>query len=273
MKKILLFGGTGNLGRHIAREAVSRGHHVTLFVRDVNRAARTIAAHEFMEGDITIAAQLSGVCNGFDVVVSALGKSVSPNDRSKPSFEEIDLIANTTILKESLASGVKKFVYISAFHAERYPELEYFRVHHIFSERIRASGIDFSIIKPPSLFSAYLDMIPMAKKGLLFNIGKGERKTNPIYEGDVAAICIDAIETPNAVIEAGGPEIFKRNDLSQLIQSVVRPEKKVRTLPIPLLRFFLPMIKSLDRNTFDKLSFFPDFLGFLCNDLRIGFLA
>jgi hypothetical protein len=63
-------------------------------------------------------------------------------------------------------------------------------------------------------------------------------------------------ETPNAVIEAGGPEIFKRNDLSQLIQSVVRPEKKVRTLPIPLLRFFLPMIKSLDRNTFDKLSFF-----------------
>ena len=89
--------------------------------------------------------------------------------------------------------GVKKFIYISAFHAERYPHLTYFHVHQQFAERLMRSGLAYTIIKPPALFSAFIDLFELAEKGRLINMGKGDKLTNPVYEGDVAAVCINAI--------------------------------------------------------------------------------
>ena len=106
-----------------------------------------------------------------DIIVSALGKSVSPNDKSKPTFKQVDFDANKNILDEAIKTGIKKFIYVSAFHAEKYLHLEYFKVHHDFSELLKKSGIDYSIVKPPAIFSAFIDMIEMAKKGQLVNIG------------------------------------------------------------------------------------------------------
>ena len=41
----------------------------------------------------------------------------------------------------------------------------------------------------------------LAKKGRLVTMGKGDKLTNPIYEGDLAKVCVEAIHQTNAVIE------------------------------------------------------------------------
>jgi uncharacterized protein YbjT (DUF2867 family) len=259
MKRLLLFGATGNLGKEIAKEVVHRGYDLTVVVRN-NQKAEQLAniTNKYIVADITDAKSLTDICNDFEIVVSALGKSVSPNDNSKPTFNDIDFIANSNILDEAIKSKVKKFVYISAFHSEKYLHLEYFRVHHEFSERLRKSGINYSIIKPPALFCGFLDLMLMAKKGQLINIGKGENLTNPIYEGDLAKICVDAINQPNVIIEAGGKEILSRRQINETIQNIVAPNKKIRTIPLGLFKFGLPLIKLFNRNSFDKFSFFVE---------------
>ncbi len=65
---------------------------------------------------------------------------------------------------------------LSAFHSEKYLHLEYFRVHHELAERLKKSGINYSIIKPPAIFSGFLDMIEMAKKGQLSILEKATKK-------------------------------------------------------------------------------------------------
>ena len=112
--------------------------------------------------------------------------------------------------------------------AEKYLHLEYFKVHHEFSEKLKHSGINYSIIKPPAIFSAFIDMIDMAKKGRLMNIGKGAHVTNPIYEGDLAEVCVNALNDTNTTIEAGGYNIYSRAQLNEIIQKEVAPEKKIR---------------------------------------------
>jgi uncharacterized protein YbjT (DUF2867 family) len=195
MKKILLFGATGNLGKEIAKEAKQEGYDLTVVVRIKDKAKQLARiTNQDVVADITNASALTGICNDFEIVISALGKSVSPNDHSKPSFNDIDLTANSYILNEAKNSGVKKFAYVSAFHSEKYLHVEYFRVHHEFAEMLKKSGIDYSIIKPPAIFSGFLDMVEMAKRGRLINIGKGDKKTNPIYEADLAKECVDAIK-------------------------------------------------------------------------------
>jgi len=257
--KVLVFGATGHLGKEIVKALKQQGYDFAVVVRNKDKANELSSQSPTqIVADVTNKNALSKICVGYDVVISALGKSVSPNDDSKPSFKDVDLDANTTILDEALKSGVKKFVYVSALLSENYQHLEYFRVHHEFSERLKASGLNYAIIKPPAIFSAFIDLIDMAKKGRLMTMGTGEKKTNPIYEGDLAKICVKAIKENHNVIEAGGKEIFTRKEINELIQKISDPSKKVRSVPIGLVTLGLPLMKFLNRNAYDKFAFFTE---------------
>lgn len=255
--KVLLFGATGNLGRAIAKELVTQGFELTAVVRNEEKA-KTLAniAPHYRIADVCKPETFETILSNQDVVISALGKSVSPNDRSKPSFMDVDLTANSHILAQAVKTGIKKFVYISAFHSEKYLHLDYFRAHHEFAERLKKSGIDYSIIKPPAIFSAFIDLIEMARKGQLINMGRGDKKTNPIYEGDLAKIIVASIAQTNVTIEAGGKTTYTRKQLNEIVQREVDNRKKIRTIPIGLFKALLPVIKLIDKNTFDKFAFF-----------------
>jgi len=255
--KILLFGATGNAGMAIAKELKQRGFVTTAVVRNnTKRQDLVLLTENIIVADVTKPSDLLNSCVGYDIVISAIGKSVSPNDKSKPSFHDIDYISNMNILNEAIKSSVKKFIYISAFHAEKYLHLEYFKAHHEFSQKLISSNINYSIIKPPAIFSAFIDMIEMAKKGQLINIGLGDKKTNPIYEGDLAKIIVDSINKPNCIIEAGGKTIYTRKELNETVQNKIDKTKKIRNIPIGLFKIMLPLIKMVSKNTFDKFSFF-----------------
>jgi hypothetical protein len=98
-------------------------------------------------------------------------------------------------------------------------------------------------------------MIEMAKKGQLVNIGESDKKTNPIYEGDLAKITVDAINKQNSIIEAGGKTIYTRKQLNEIVQNEVNNHKKLRTIPIGLFKAALPIIRLFSKNTFDKFAF------------------
>src|SRR5688572_19739842 len=92
MNKVLLFGATGNLGKEIAKELKKQNYDVVCVVRNRAKAAYLSDLGALIkEAEVTNKASLKGICDGFDVVISTLGKSVSLNDNSKTTFEEIDL--------------------------------------------------------------------------------------------------------------------------------------------------------------------------------------
>ncbi len=253
---IILFGGTGHLGGHIAHEVKRQGHSLTVAVRDPLKARRLSVPCDKVVACSFTSASMPDILKGHDVVISAVGKSLSPSDKSTATFEEVDLQINRLILNNAQENAVKKFVYISAFHAERYPTIEYFRVHEQFARELKQSGLDYAIIKPPALFSAFDEMISMAMKGFLFNLGKGDKRTNPIYDGDVARIVVSSINQHNEEIEVGGGKVYSRAEIASIIQQYAAPHRKVRTLPAPVLKFILPFVRLLNKNTYDKLVFF-----------------
>jgi uncharacterized protein YbjT (DUF2867 family) len=259
LKKVILFGATGNLGKHIAKELISSGYALTVVVRDQKKAKGLFDANaKLIVADACNKSTLTDICQNQEIVVSALGKSVSPNDKTRPGFEDVDFAGNMNILEEAIKNGVKKFVYVSAFHAEKYLHLTYFNVHHRFAEELKKSGIDYSIIKPPAIFSAFIDMMDLAKKGQLVTIGKGDKKTNPIFEGDLAKICVRSIAEKNATIEAGGRFIYTRKELNLIVQHEVDKNKQVRQIPTGLFKAAFPLIKIFNKNLYDKFAFFTE---------------
>lgn len=70
MSRIIVIGGTGYAGTHIAREAVSRGHDVTVISRSVPDAG--LDGVDYVQGSVLDLDALGDVFDGVDAVVSSL---------------------------------------------------------------------------------------------------------------------------------------------------------------------------------------------------------
>jgi uncharacterized protein len=106
--KLVLFGATGNIGRRVAAEALSRGHEVVGVVRDPAAVAAPDPRVTLVKGDATDPASVAGLVRGADAVVSAL--SPRPNARGLPAPS---LAANSRALIAGLREArVKRVLYV-----------------------------------------------------------------------------------------------------------------------------------------------------------------
>lgn len=83
--KITLFGATGNVGRRVAAEALTRGHQVVGIMRDPETVP-TPAGISLVKGDATDPARIAEVVRGADAVVSCISPRVSPRGLPAPSL-------------------------------------------------------------------------------------------------------------------------------------------------------------------------------------------
>jgi len=86
--KIVLFGATGNVGRRVAAEALSRGHEVVGVVRDPAATAAPDSRVRLVEGDATKADSVAEGVKGADAVVSAISPRPNARGLAAPSLVE-----------------------------------------------------------------------------------------------------------------------------------------------------------------------------------------
>jgi putative NADH-flavin reductase len=70
--KIVVYGGTGNIGQRIVHEALDRGHTVTVVVRDPSALAEQPPRLRVLKGNVLDSAEVARTISGSDVVVSAV---------------------------------------------------------------------------------------------------------------------------------------------------------------------------------------------------------
>jgi uncharacterized protein len=70
--RVVVYGGTGNIGQRIVREALERGDTVTVVVRDPSAMAEQPPRLHILKGDVLDSADVARTVSGADVVVSAV---------------------------------------------------------------------------------------------------------------------------------------------------------------------------------------------------------
>jgi uncharacterized protein len=106
--KLVVIGATGNIGRRIVQEALSRGHEVVGVVRDPTAVESPDARVRLVKGDATNAEDVARTVRGADAVVSAI--SPRPNARGLPAPS---LAANARALIRGLrAAGVNRVLFV-----------------------------------------------------------------------------------------------------------------------------------------------------------------
>jgi uncharacterized protein YbjT (DUF2867 family) len=101
-------------------------------------------------------------------------------------------------------------------------------------ERVAAAMRDQDgvVVRATGFFSAYATLLPMARRGLIVDIGSGRTRTNPIDERDLAAIVAESVagEGPRE-LSAGGPEVMTRAQIFEAVAA--RAGRRVRMMRMP----------------------------------------
>ncbi len=255
MKRVLLAGATGYLGRYIAQELQARKSGVRAIVRNLEKARRIgIGNVEMVQAQVTDSDSLSRVCEGIDVVISTIGIT---RQKDGLTYMDVDYQANLNLLQQALQSGVKKFIYVSVLNGEALRHLRICEAKERFADRLRRSGIAYCIVRPNGFFSDMAEFYTMARKGRIYLFGDGSQRANPIHGSDLAAVCVAAIDRPEPEINVGGPQTLTHNAMAQAAFKACGTRQKVTYIPDWIRQGVLKLARIFfGSKTYGPLEFF-----------------
>ena len=155
LKTIFVTGATGNLGGATTRNLLNKGYHVKTLVRNPAK----LAAHENLQvikGDLNDPYTYKDHLKGSDAIFCNLHFNEGVDKEVK---QGIDLI------NAAKANGIRFFIYSSVIGSDLHTGIPHWESKFKIENHLRASGIDFAIIRPSSLYENLL--FPQVKSRIL----------------------------------------------------------------------------------------------------------
>ena len=116
--KILLLGGAGFLGTHLAHALLTQGHQVRIFDRASVPIAALIAKHPAMqrlEGDFLNRDDVRAALDGMDCVFHLVSTTLPASSNANPQYDiETNLVAAIDLLDAVRSSGACRLIFISS---------------------------------------------------------------------------------------------------------------------------------------------------------------
>ncbi|NJX16681.1 SDR family oxidoreductase [Tamlana crocina] len=252
---ILLAGATGYLGRHLLKVLIEKQNQVVAIVRKSNQIDNPNENYlEIKQAEVTKPETLRDICKGIDTVISTVGIT---RQKDGLTYMDVDYQANMNLLEEAKKSGVNHFVYVSAINGDKHRHLKIFEAKEKFVNALKASGLNYTIIRPNGFFSDMKDFLQMAKSGRVYLFGSGNQKFNPIHGEDLAKAIVNNLEDYNNELTVGGPDILSLNDISKLALTSLNKPIKITHLPDCLRRFTIWTLRTFTSvKTYGPIEFF-----------------
>jgi uncharacterized protein YbjT (DUF2867 family) len=258
----VIAGATGYIGKFAVIAFKEAGYRVRAITRDEARIAQPGPFHapgvreycdEVAVAEVTKPETLAGVMDGADIVFSCVGIS---RQRDMLTFEQVDYMANKTLLDLAEAAGVKKFVYVSMWGHEEIADLAITKAHERVVQALAASSMDYAVIRPSGYFSDMGALMDMAKSGRSFIIGPGNNRFNPVHGADVARAAVESVASDVVDHGVGGPDIYTQAEAAQLAFDVLGKPAKLTHIPMWLARGLARVIRVLSTQFGDLADFF-----------------
>ena len=227
MHTVFIAGATGYLGRHLCAEFSRRGFYVTALVRKASKA-EDLTADCLIEAEATKPSTVTGIMEGVDLVVSALGITRQVDGLG---YRDVDYQANLNLLNEAVRARVGHFAYVHVLNANKMPDVPLVAAKSAFVSALQASSLSSTVIAPSGFFSDMGDFFSMAKAGRAWLFGDGHHLINPIHGADLAEAACDAIARKREWLDVGGPDTFSHREAAALAFSALNKPEKITHLP------------------------------------------
>jgi len=241
MSTVIVFGGSGFLGRQLVDRLTADGMTVGVAVRHPDSARHALRALEsdrvaFVKADVRDASSVAEVVAGADAVVNTVSAYV---EKGGVTFEGVHVEGAKTVAREAAAAGIARLVLVSGIGADPASASRYIRARGRGETSVRDAFPGATIARPGSMFgpgdalfstlselTSFLPVMPL--------IGGGHTRLQPVFVEDVAEAIAAMLTDPGTVgqsYELAGPKVYILRELTNM---VLRLSGKRRVLlPIP----------------------------------------
>ena len=258
MKSIIIFGGSGYVGKNLIRSFVKKGYKIIVpYQRQINEANLRLfgSVGQIVPFHFTSLKnpKLLSILNNADLCINLKTTWESKEENLKKSIYTFNAKL-IEIIKKS--SAVKKFIFFSGLGTEKRSTLR----NEIISktEELVTQELKNSIIIRPSVILGNGDqflsnLLPIFKMSFFIPLfGDGTKKFQPVLIDDVVEFVSKTIEESNndkQLFELAGPDIFTYREFYNLIADSMNKKRVLVPTPMPIIK---PVV-----GLGEKLPFFP----------------
>ena len=247
-KTVALAGGSGFIGRAIARRLLASGKAtVRVLTRDPEsaRAKLDIPGVQFVRADLGQPASLTDAIAGADTIVDAIQFDGYPveNPRRGLTFERIDYGGVVALIDAAKQAGLQQFIYISGAASDENSTHPGFRAKGRAERAIRESGLTYTIFRPSLVYGPEDKVVNGLASALrfapVFGVpGTGRQKVQPALVDDLAACVTLAVSGRgrNGTYEIGGPDLMTFDEMMRIIMDASGHRRPLFHIPESIMR-------------------------------------
>ena len=260
MKSIIIFGGSGYVGKNLIRSFAKKGYKIIVpYQTQINEANLRLLGSI---GQITPFhftslknPRLLSMINSSEVCINL-----------KTSWESKESLLNNSIFKFNSelikafkdSSSIKKFIFFSGLGAEKGLTLRNEIIAK--TEKLITTELESSIIIRPSVILGNGDqflssLLPLFKMSFFIPLfGDGSKKFQPVLIEDVVKLLLKLIEEPNTnerLFELGGPEVFTYKEFYVQIADLMNKKKVFIPSPMQIIK---PFVRIAEKTPFSPIN-------------------
>jgi uncharacterized protein YbjT (DUF2867 family) len=237
--KIAITGGTGFIGKHLARDLADRGHQVVVIARGQYTRGKGVPTHNnitFIQANVTDAAALIQAFAGCTAVVQCAGTS----EDSSQTFQQVHVEGARSAVTAARQAGVKKFVLVSYLHARPQRGSDYLTTKWEGEKIVRESGLNYTILKAGLVYGPGDHLLNnlghlLQRLPVFATVGLRERTVRLVAVEDLVSVIRAALTDDrlrNQTVAVVGPEEFPFSSAARRIAKAMG-KRLLLVLPFP----------------------------------------
>jgi UDP-glucose 4-epimerase len=241
MNNVLVFGGAGFVGSHVADELTSRGYSVVVFDRITSKFLTK--DQRMIVGDILDRESVRKAVKDAEIVFHFAAMADIQEARDNPvEAANFNIIGTMNILDACREYSVKRFVYSSTIyvysdHGSFYRSSK--QACELFIENYHKEyDLDFTILRYGSLYGTRANNFNFIRncirqallEGCIIRKGDGEEIRDYVNIIDAAKATVDALEDnyKNSYLMITGPQTMRVKELLLMIKEIMNDEIELK---------------------------------------------
>ncbi len=260
--QVLVVGGTGTLGRQIAKSAIDQGHTVRCIVRTPRKAAFLQEwGCELTQGDLLDIESIEYSLEGVDAVIDAA--TARPDDSQ--SVYEIDWQGKLNLYRACESKEVKRVIFLSLLASEQFRNVPLMDIKFCTERLLQSSSLDYTILQGGAFMQGVIGQfaIPVLDSQTVWISGS---PTAIAYMNtqDMARFVTAALSKPETIrrsFPVVGPKAWEPDEVIKLCERFSGKSAKVlRVSPFligvaqTLVSFFEPTVNVAERLAFAEVT-------------------
>ena len=242
-KNCLIFGGSGQIGRHLIRKLTKSDYRVIVVTRNIHQKGHIIKTQgnagyiDIVEANIFEEDKIKGLFDRVDICINLIGILY---EKKGSSFRNIHTLFPSLLAKLCKQNNLKHFIHLSALGINEAKDSDYAR-SKLDGEKEILKNFPLSTILRPSVvysvddnfttnFMTLLTRLPVFP--LYYN---GKTKFMPIHSSDLVDIIHNVVSENiySQIIECVGPETLSLKEIIEKLLNLI--DKRRILLPMPLI--------------------------------------